>query len=98
MYGSRSTSRISTLESQEFICSRDGGAAWLFSCSISSEKVIELPSGGLVLVEVSVLISVDKVVLLYAVRELRVKQDHRLHRFKYDSQIAHVCPRWSSED
>lgn len=57
-------STISTLESHEFICSRDGGVVALFSCLISSENVIELLSGGLGVAEFSILIVVDTASLL----------------------------------
>ena len=50
---------ISTFESHELICSRAGGVAWDCNCSIKSEKLKELPSGGLLVIGVSVLIDVD---------------------------------------
>ena len=59
MYGSRSTSKISTLESHKFNCSSVGGLVCLLRRSISSENVIELPASGVVEMGVSVFISVD---------------------------------------
>ena len=61
MYGSISVSEISTLETHKFNCSSVGGLVWLFSRSVNSEKLIELPASGLLEMGVSVFISVDKV-------------------------------------
>jgi hypothetical protein len=53
---------------------------WLFSCSTSSEKVIELPLHGLGVAELSIFSVVDTANLLYAFRELRVKQEEQVDR------------------
>src|SRR5689334_21051307 len=90
MYGSRSVSMISTLESHKFNCSSVGGLVWLFRRSTSSENAIELPASGVVEMGVSEFISVDKD---SSKRNLYM----RLHSWESrsaqkNSQIADICP------